>query len=206
MAQTSNPTPATPDTRSLPAAELRVDQVDGKRRIVGYAAVFNSLSEDLGGFREVIRPGAFAAALKDADVRLVVNHDPSLILGRTKSGTLRLFEDSRGLRYEADPPDTQTARDYVTSIERGDLSESSFRFYMFEDPATGQSWRSEPTGVVREITKFRKIDDVSIVAYPAYRATEVSVRTLDQCRRAASNADAWAHLAEFELRLAQAAD
>lgn len=206
MAQTSSPTPATPDTRSLPAAELRVDQVDGKRRIVGYAAVFNSLSEDLGGFREIIRPGAFAAALAGADVRLVVNHDPSLILGRTKSGTLRLSEDSRGLRYEADPPDTQTARDYLTSIERGDLSESSFRFYMFEDPNEGQAWRSEPTGVVREITKFRKIDDVSIVAYPAYRATEVSVRTLDQCRLAASKAAAWADLAEFELRLAQAAD
>ena len=193
-----------PDTRSLPAAELRVDQVDGKRRIVGYAAVFNSPSEDLGGFREIIRPGAFASALAGADVRLVVNHDPSLILGRTRNGTLKLVEDSRGLRYEADPPDTQMARDYLVSIERGDLSESSFRFYMFDDPNRGQSCRSEPTGVIREITEFARIDDVSIVAYAAYRATEVSVRSLDQARLALAKPDPWIAQADVELLFAEA--
>mgnify|MGYP001143824868 CR=1 FL=1 len=200
-------TPTTPkaDVRSLAASELRVDQVDGKKRIVGYAAVFNSLSEDLGGFREIIRPGAFAAALAGADVRLVVNHDPSLILGRTRNGTLRLTEDSRGLRYEADPPDTQMARDYAALVERGDLAESSFRFYMFDDPSRGQVWRSEPTGVIREITEFSRIDDVSIVAYPAYRATEVSVRSLDALRSARDRDDAWATRAHFRLRLAESA-
>lgn len=193
-----------PDTRSLPAAELRVDQVDGKDRIIGYAAVFNSFSEDLGGFREVIRPGAFAAALAGSDVRLVVNHDPSLILGRTRNGTLRLVEDSRGLRVEADPPPTQMARDYMALIGRGDLSEMSFRFYMFDDPNRGQLWRSEPSGVVREITEFARIDDVSIVAYPAYRATEVSVRSLDQARLAAARPDRWLIRTDWELSLAEA--
>ncbi|WP_337175385.1 HK97 family phage prohead protease [Paludisphaera sp.] len=193
-----------PDTRSLPAAELRVDQVDGKGRIVGYAAVFDSFSNDLGGFREVIRPGAFAAAIAGADVRLVVNHDPSLILGRTRNGTLRLAEDSRGLRVEADPPDTQMARDYMALIDRGDLSEMSFRFYMHEDPDRGQLWRSGPDGVIREITEFARIDDVSIVAYPAYRATEVSVRSLDGARRAAASVDPWAFRAEVELMIAAA--
>jgi hypothetical protein len=165
------PVTITPETRSLSAPELRVAEADGKPVIAGYAAVFNSLSEDLGGFREVIRPGAFARGLAGADVRALVNHDPTLVLGRNRAGTLRLAEDSRGLKVEIDPPDTQAGRDVLTSIRRGDIDGMSFRFYV---AAGGETWRSEPSGVIRELT-----DDVSVALYPAYRATDVSVRCLE---------------------------
>jgi uncharacterized protein len=169
------PVPMAPETRSLSAPELRVEDAADKPVIVGYAAVFNSLSEDLGGFREVIRPGAFAKGLAGADVRALVNHDPTLILGRNKAGTLKLAEDSRGLRVEIDPPDTQAGRDVLTSIRRGDIDGMSFRFYVAEG---GEAWRSEPSGMIRELTDV-EVDDVSIALYPAYRATEVSVRCLE---------------------------
>ena len=83
--------------------------------IKGYAAVFNSPSEDLGGFFETIRPGAFGEAIEECDVRALVDHNPSLILGRLKAGTLRLAEDDRGLACEIDPADTNTGRDIVVS-------------------------------------------------------------------------------------------
>ena len=98
--------------------------------IVGYAATFNQSAEIGGYFTEVIAPGAFADAIAKDDVRAVFNHDENLVLGRTKSGTLRLFEDAIGLRYEIDPPDTQTARDLIESMRRGDISQSSFAFSM----------------------------------------------------------------------------
>lgn len=171
--------------------------------IVGYAAVFNSMSEDLGGFREVIRPGAFASALTSSDVRALINHDKNQILGRNKAGTLKLFEDARGLRYEITPPDTQYARDLIKSIQRGDISGSSFRFYMPADPNQGQAWRSEPSGVVREISSFASIDDVSVVTYPAYPATDAGLRSLNQWRLSQTRPDHPDNV-RMALRLAQA--
>ncbi|CEF48241.1 unnamed protein product [uncultured bacterium] len=195
-----------PDIRSTIGAELRaMTTPDGTPTIVGYAAIFNSPSEDLGGFREVIRPGAFAAALAGADVRALINHDRNQVLGRTKAGTLLLHEDSRGLRFQINPPDTQFARDLQTSIGRGDVSGASFRFYMFDDPARGQQWRSEPSGVVRELTEIAAIDDVSVAAYPAYLATEVSIRSLEEYRRSQPRRDeAWIVRAWMKLRLEEA--
>jgi uncharacterized protein len=194
-----------PETRQLPGAELRVESVEGKPRIVGYAAVFNALSVDLGGFREVIRPGAFATSLANADVRAMVNHDRNLVLGRSKSGTLRLMEDARGLRYEVDLPDTQYARDLAEVMKRGDVSGSSFRFYMFDDKSRGQKWRSEPDGVIREITEFAQIDDVSVVTYPAYPQTEAALRSLEEFRRSQPRRDeAWLASAAMRLRLVEA--
>lgn len=171
------------ESRSLPLAEVRVDKSSGVPVITGYAAVFNSMSEDLGGFREVIRPGAFASSLAGSDIRALVNHDKNLILGRLKAGTLKVSEDSRGLKYEITPPDTQYARDLMISIQRGDISGSSFRFYMSADASKGQTWRSEPTGVIREITQFEAVDDVSVVTYPAYSATDVAIRQLEAFRK-----------------------
>jgi HK97 family phage prohead protease len=192
-----------PESRCL-SGEIRAETVDGHLRAVGYAAVFNALSEDLGGFREVIRPGAFAASLAGADVRALINHDKNLVLGRTKSGTLLLQEDSRGLRYEIDLPDTQYARDLAVILERRDISGSSFRFYMHDDPQRGQTWRSEPGGVVREITEFRAIDDVSVVTYPAYPQTESALRDLDSFRRSQPRRKALGLSVGVRLRLAEA--
>lgn len=148
---------------------------DGARKIIGHAAVFNQLSEDLGGFREQISAGAFADAIKGDDVRALFNHNPDFILGRNLAGTLRLKEDSRGLAIEIDPPDTQVARDLMVSMERGDVSQMSFGFSVRPN---GQSWAKDDTGqVVRTLTKVR-LFDVSPVVYPAYPQTNVAMREL----------------------------
>src|SRR5690606_29136668 len=109
--------------------------------ISGHAAVFDTLSEPMWGFREKIAPGAFDDVLED-DVRALFNHDPNFILGRTRSGTLKIAVDMRGLQYEIDPPDTQPARDLIVSMERGDVSQSSFAFIVAED-----DWDEDESGV-----------------------------------------------------------
>lgn len=156
-------------------AELR-EQQDGRRTVVGYAARFNQESELLWDFREVIEPGAFDGVLDD-DVRALFNHDPNLVLGRTKAGTLRLSVDERGLRYEIDLPDTQVARDLVESLRRGDVSQSSFSFTVDAD---GDEWEQRPDGTyLRRIKRIKRLYDVSPVTYPAYSTTEATVRSLD---------------------------
>lgn len=162
------------ERRTVPGGELRAE---GDAKIVGYAAVFNSMSEDLGGFREVIMPGAFDRALRENhDVRALVNHDPNQILGRTKSGTLALSVDERGLKAEVEPPDTQAARDALASIRRGDMDQMSFAFRTITD-----EWRKQDGEIVREL-KDLELLDVSIVAYPAYPATSVSARALETAK------------------------
>lgn len=151
-------------------AELRADHDDGKIR--GYAAVFDSLSEDLGGFREKIAKGAFADTL-NADVRALWNHDANIVLGRTTSGTLTLREDSHGLAIEIDPPDTQQARDLLVSIRRGDISQMSFGFYTKAD-----EWEKRDGENIRTLRKV-ELFDVSPVTYPAYADTSVATRSLD---------------------------
>jgi len=124
----------------------------------------------------MIQPGAFAAALTRSDVRALFNHDPNLILGRTTSGTLRVFEDEHGLVYEIDPPDTQAARDLQESLRRGDVSQSSFGFTVRADkwlPASDE--REYP---LRIITEIDELYDVSPVTYPAYPATSAAVRQM----------------------------
>lgn len=163
------------------SSSLKIEQrAEGDNKvpmIVGYAAVFDSLSENLGGFREQIAVGAFDGVLGD-DVRCAFNHDPSMILGRTTSGTLRISVDGTGLRYECDPPDTQVARDLMVSLERKDVDQSSFRFMVDED-----SWDEDDDGrVVRTIKKFKRLIDVSPVTYPAYPDTSVAQRSLDEWR------------------------
>jgi HK97 family phage prohead protease len=148
---------------------------DGKRIMRGHAAIFDSLSEDLGGFREQIQVGAFADAVKNDDVRALFNHDPNLILGRSKAGTLRLTEDAQGLAIEIDPPDTQYARDLMVSMERGDISQMSFGFSV---RAGGQSWSKADDGrKIRTLTSLR-LFDVSPVTYPAYASTDIALRSL----------------------------
>lgn len=167
------------EKRHLPF-EVRVERRDdGKVIIRGHAAVFGQLSEDLGGFREQIAPGAFAEALQTDDVRALWNHNPDFILGRNRSNTLVMQEDSRGLAIEIDPPDTQTVRDLViVPMERGDVSQMSFAFSVRPG---GQDWAKDDEGrVVRTLKKLR-LYDVSPVTYPAYPQTDVSVarRSLD---------------------------
>jgi hypothetical protein len=143
--------------------------------IRGHAAVFNQLSEDLGGFREQIAPGAFAEAIAADDVRALWNHNADYVLGRNRSGTLVLAEDVRGLAIEIDPPDTQWARDLLVSMERGDVNQMSFGFSLRPN---GQDWAKDDAGQVIRTLKRVRLFDVSPVTYPAYPQTDVAVREL----------------------------
>lgn len=155
--------------------ELRQATDDGGKPLMrGYAAVFNSLSEDLGGFREQIMPGAFKDALGNSDARALWNHNPDYPLGRQSAGTLRMSEDKTGLAIEIDPPDTQYARDLAVCMERGDIKEMSFAFTV---PAGGAVWDEQNGEYVRSILRFEKIYDVSPVTYPAYPDTEIGFRS-----------------------------
>jgi len=158
------------EIRSFPV-ELRIATEDGDRKIVGHAAVFDQWSEDLGGFREMVKPGAFKKTLKEADVRALFNHDPNFVLGRNKAGTLTLAEDDKGLAVEIDPPDAQWARDLTTSMERGDINQMSFGFRVVKE-----NWNDEdPRDLTRELVEV-ELFDVSPVTYPAYPQTTVAVR------------------------------
>jgi hypothetical protein len=146
------------------------------RTVCGYAALFNSLSEDLGGFREIILPGAFTKSIEDGDIRCLVDHDSSKILGRKKSGTLRLKQDERGLWYEADLPDTSYANDLVVSLTRKDVDGSSFGFR-----AVTERWEMRDGMPVRILSDLHCFD-VSPVTYPAYLDTSSALRSLEEFR------------------------
>jgi uncharacterized protein len=157
------------ELRVYHVAELRVEG-DKKPKIVGYAAVFNTKSEDLGGFNEYVRAGCFAKTIRESDIKALYNHDPNYVLGRNKSGTLKLEEDTTGLQMSIDPPDTQWARDLMTSIKRGDVDQCSFGFKTIRD-----GWRTEDGKNCRDLLECR-LFDVSVVTNPAYPQTSVAVR------------------------------
>ena len=142
--------------------ETRVSSQGNKKIVRGHAAVFGELSEDLGGFREMINPNAFDDVL-DNDVRAFFNHDPNFLLARTSAGTLRLSVDEKGLSYEFDVPETTFGRDLLVSMERGDITQSSFAFTISED-----SWSTTSEGEIRTIEKVARLYDVSPVSIPAY--------------------------------------
>jgi HK97 family phage prohead protease len=146
---------------------------DGSPKIVGYAATFNQRSQDLGGFVEIIAPGAFDDCLAgNPDIVGLFNHNMDYVLGRTSSGTMSVAVDSTGLQYTIDPPDTQLARDLMTSMKRKDIRGSSFGFYCLDD-----TWDLDPAtdGLVRTILKAA-IFDCSVVTDPAYLSSDAAVR------------------------------
>ena len=148
---------------------------DGKSMVAGLAAVFN-VETDIGGmFREKIAPGAFAKAIK-GDIRSLFDHNTSAILGRTKSGTLRLWEDERGLNYEVDLPDTQVGRDLRVSMDRGDIDGSSFAFRV-----TKQEWDENGEVPLRTIQQV-ELYEVGPVTFPQYPEAEVALRSLEEVR------------------------
>ena len=143
----------------------------------GYAARFDKLSQNLGGFVERISPGAFKKTLKEADVRALFNHDPHLVLGRNISGTLRMSEDSDGLAYEIDLPDTSVGRDVAVLLERGDVSGSSFGFRVIDDV-----WDDAADGFPRRTLKEVALRDVGPVTFPAYVDASSAIRSLAEAR------------------------
>lgn len=180
---------------------LRAVGRPGDRRITGYAAVFDQPSLDLGGFREVIHPGAFRNSLASgADVRALINHDPSLVIGRIKSGTLEVAEDPIGLRIAIRVPDTAAARDLLVSMDRGDVDQMSFAFDAVRD-----RWDRDDGGPVRHLLEAR-LHDVSVVTFPAYPQTSAEARAAARRvqrspgRRRRRNPLAWARLELLKRR------
>lgn len=152
-------------------AQLRAEADSGK--LVGHAAVFNKRSLDLGGFTEVIKPGAFASSL-DNDVRALIDHG-GIAIARTANGTLRLSEDDIGLKVEIDLPDTTAGRDIQESVRRGDVDQMSFGFTVREG---GQSFSEDEDGtVIRTLTDLNVLE-ASIVTFPAYPDTDVAARSV----------------------------
>jgi HK97 family phage prohead protease len=155
--------------------EVRSGDEEEKPKIRGHAAVFEKLSDDLGGFREKIAAGAFSKTIKKDDVRALFNHDPNYILGRNKAGTLTLEEDEKGLYFEIDPPDTQYGRDLQVSIDRGDITQCSFAFEV--DGKKGEEWDMQEGKTPIRTLNALKLYDISPVTYPAYPQTDVKVRS-----------------------------
>lgn len=152
------------------AQSLEVDS--GK--LIGYASVFDSPSQDLGGFVERVSPGAFKRSLADADALLALyNHDLGQVLGRVGAGTLRLSEDQRGLRYSIDLPDTTLGRDLGEMVRRGDVAGASFGFHVRED-----SWDHESTPAKRTLIDVDLLE-VSVTALPAYPDATAAKRSLE---------------------------
>ena len=164
--------------RSMKVRELRAEKTDdGKRYLNGYAALYNQLSEDLGWrMRERIMPGAFTRAIKEKhDVRHLINHDPTLVLGRTKAGTTELSEDSKGLKFRTELPDTSYAGDLFASVQRGDIDECSFGFIAVKTAWIDEQDPDNPD-YQRSIRELYDVDlfDVSTVTYPAYPGTNTT--------------------------------
>lgn len=170
--------------RRTHTVEMRIkDAAYGKKApmMEGYAANFNVLSEDLGGFREMLMPGCFKNAIAGSDVRGLFNHNPDKILGRNTAGTLRLSEDEKGLRFEIDPDmEISYVKDLSRSMGRGDVNQCSFGFKVAED---GSTWAKDSGGMwIRTIHNVERLFDVSPVTYPAYTSTSCAVRSLLQLK------------------------
>lgn len=168
------------EKRSLVGLEQRAGE--DPMIVEGYAAVFNSWSNDLGGFIERIAPEAFEGVLGKRDVRALVDHNWEKVLGRESAGTLELSVDERGLKYKINLPDTTLGRDLSVLIARGDIQENSFAFTVRED-----KWEERKDGVYeRTITSIDNLFEVSIVSLPAYNDAKIALRTLDQVKAEAA--------------------
>jgi HK97 family phage prohead protease len=190
------------ETRLFDVDSFEVREDSDGMHLEGYAALFNSRSENLGGFTETIAPGAFRASLKSRnDIKLLWNHDTGAVLGSTRAGTLALTEDERGLRVSASLPNTTYGRDASELIRRGDVTAFSFGFSL--PTRGGDSWNSEGS---ERVLKSVRLHEVSLVAFPAYPETAgtATVRGLDKiAQRANVDSDA---LADALLKIEQGED
>lgn len=145
-------------------------------KLYGHAAVFDSLSEDLGGFKEVIKRGAFAQSLRDDDVVFLRSHDSNLPMARTSAGNLRLSEDATGLKFEVDLPDLESARDLHGLVRNRSFKQMSFGFRI--ERASDEKWVQRSDGlIIRELLRIRLME-ISAVVFPAYASSTVSARAM----------------------------
>ena len=165
--------------------ELRVTDGD-KPKLVGYAAKYNKWSQDLGGFTERIRPGAFDDVVNDNVVALK-NHDPNYIIGRTENKTVRLKSNSVGLHFEIDTPNTTVGKDTVEEVRSGLLQGCSFAFSLAEN---GDEWVYNSDGTIqRTINQLEQLFDISVCVFPAYMDTTVSARSLGKLKETIEKRD-----------------
>ena len=188
------------ETRALLLpCEARKGDAGGPTTLVGYASTYGRETVIAGLFREVVEPGAFNLALsRPDDVRALFNHDPNWLLGRTKSGTLRLSSDGEGLRYEVDiNADDPNAQSVMARVERGDIDGSSFSFVV-----DAEEWEYPKEGLPLRRIKDVTLYDIAPVVYPAYGSTSVSARA--EARAKQAPADTQAATANARKRWAQA--
>lgn len=156
------------EERRIVPGECEVRATGSKLAIVGYAAVYGKRSQNLGGFVEEVAPSAFKKTIQEADIRALFNHEPARLLGRNRSGTLRLSSDDTGLYYEIDAnPKDPDHVSVVEKIERGDVTGSSFGFRMIDDE-WGLTEDEFPLRTLKQVALF----DVGPVTYPAYLETD----------------------------------
>jgi HK97 family phage prohead protease len=162
--------------RFIPAEnlELRAEQEGEERKITGYGIVYNRETLLWDDLYEVIRPGAATEVLaQNPDIKCALNHDRRYLFGRTKSGTMTVEEDERGVKYTAIPPDAQWAKDAMASIARGDIDGSSFTFAVL--PQDEKVTKRKDGTFLREIFKFSRIGEMGPVTEPAYEDTTAEV-------------------------------
>lgn len=166
------------ERRFVPITGIETREEDGSMSIAGITAVFERESVDLGGFTEIIAPGAFDEALANSDIRALYNHDPNYILGRNRSGTLELEIREDGLHYRI-PSVPESRRDVWEAIQRGDVTGNSFAFTVAED-----RWEPRDNAPpLRIIERVGELFDVGPVVYPAYSNTVVSARAIDRAQQ-----------------------
>lgn len=148
------------------------DDTEPMPTLEGYASVFGVRAEIFPGLVEEIAPGAFTKTLKEGDARAFWNHNPDIVLGRRKNGTLQLSQDRKGLHVKINPPDTDLVRDIaVAPIQRGDVDQMSFGFRMIRE-----DWTDLEDGTTLRTILEAQLFEVSPVAIPAYPSTSISAR------------------------------
>lgn len=165
------------EIRSITFDDWEAREDSGALKLTGYASVFNREANIGGYFIEKVSRGAFKKTIKEGDIRALWNHDPSIVLGRNKAGTLTLSEDDKGLLSDITLPDTQWGRDAWTSVKRGDVSQMSILFAAIRAEWTYPKTNNREDLPKRDIKEAR-LFEVSPVTFPAFEDTSVSARSL----------------------------
>lgn len=161
--------------------EIRADEEkDNELYAEGYALVFNSWSEDLGGFIETIEPSALEGS-DLSDVRALFNHNADKVLARSRAGTLDLETDEKGLKFRFKIPNTSYGKDIAENLKNGNIDQCSFGFVL-DDNGDSFDFDEKRSIYQRTLKKIKSVMDISLVTYPAYSSTSAApaLRSIDK--------------------------